>query len=128
MGVKMPPGLSAREVQDLYDRYAPGMYRRAFALLQREADAWDAVQESCIRGLQSAAGFRREARPMTFIYRVTTNVSLNLLVAEEGPRRFALGWPCVAAAPSAPSGGRPFAARQEPHGGGEAGRDCRGVG
>ncbi|QDE86651.1 MULTISPECIES: RNA polymerase sigma factor [Myxococcus] len=76
---KMPPGLSARELQDLYDRYAPGMYRRAFALLQREADAWDAVQESCIRVLQSAAAFRREARPMTFIYRVTTNVCLNML-------------------------------------------------
>ncbi|WP_426736627.1 sigma factor [Myxococcus faecalis] len=57
MGVKMPPGLSAREVQALYDRYAPGMYRRAFALRQREADAWDAVQESCIRVLQSSAAF-----------------------------------------------------------------------
>ncbi len=75
----MSQGLSATELQELYDRYAPGMYRRAFALLQREADAWDAVQEACIRLLQSAAEFRREARPMTFIYRVTTNVCLNML-------------------------------------------------
>ncbi|MCP3142793.1 RNA polymerase sigma factor [Pyxidicoccus xibeiensis] len=76
---KMRSGLSPAEIQDLYDRYAPGMYRRAFALLQREADAWDAVQESCVRLLQSADDFRREARPMTFIYRVTTNVCLNML-------------------------------------------------
>lgn len=75
----MSQGLSAAELQELYDRYAPGMYRRAFALLQREADAWDAVQESYIRLIQSAAEFRREARPMTFIYRVTTNVCLNML-------------------------------------------------
>ncbi|RKH91536.1 RNA polymerase sigma factor, partial [Corallococcus sp. AB038B] len=56
----MRQGLSPTEIQDLYDRYAPGMYRRAFALLQREADAWDAVQEAYIRLIQSAADFRRE--------------------------------------------------------------------
>ncbi|WP_241758890.1 RNA polymerase sigma factor [Pyxidicoccus parkwayensis] len=75
----MPQALSAAELQELYDRYAPGMYRRAIALLQREADAWDAVQEAYIRLIQSASDFRREARPMTFIYRVTTNVCLNML-------------------------------------------------
>ncbi|WP_240359208.1 RNA polymerase sigma factor [Pyxidicoccus trucidator] len=75
----MRQGLSPTEIQDLYDRYAPGMYRRAFALLQREADAWDAVQEAYIRLIQSAADFRRESRPMTFVYRVITNVCLNML-------------------------------------------------
>lgn len=75
----MSQGLSSAELEELYDRYAPGMYRRALGLLQREADAWDAVQESCIRLIQGAAGFRREARPMTYIYRVTTNVCLNML-------------------------------------------------
>jgi RNA polymerase sigma factor (sigma-70 family) len=75
----MRQGLSPEEIQDLYDRYAAGMYRRAFALLQREADAWDAVHEACIRLIQSATDFRRESRPITFIYRVTTNVCLNML-------------------------------------------------
>lgn len=75
----MSQGLSPAELEELYDRYAPGMYRRALGLLQREADAWDAVQEACIRLIQGGAGFRREARPMTYIYRVTTNVCLNML-------------------------------------------------
>lgn len=75
----MSEGLSPTELQEFYDRYAPGMYRRALALLEREADAWDAVQEAFIRIIQGGAAFRREARPMTWIYRVTTNVSLNML-------------------------------------------------
>ncbi|WP_224241022.1 RNA polymerase sigma factor [Hyalangium gracile] len=75
----MSQGLSAAELEELYDRYAPGMYRRALGMLQREADAWDAVQETFIRIIQNAPAFRREARPMTYIYRVTTNVCLNML-------------------------------------------------
>ncbi|KFE63984.1 RNA polymerase sigma factor [Hyalangium minutum] len=75
----MSRGLSPAELEELYDRYAPGMYRRALSLLEREADAWDAVQETFIRILQNASAFRREARPMTYIYRVTTNVCLNML-------------------------------------------------
>jgi RNA polymerase sigma-70 factor, ECF subfamily len=75
----MSQGLDPAELEELYDRYAPGMYRRALALLRREADAWDAVQEACIRLIRGAASFRREAQPMTYVYRVTTNVCLNML-------------------------------------------------
>ncbi len=75
----MARGLSASELTAIYELYAPTVHRRARALLGRDSDAWDAVQEVFCRLLASGAAFRAEARPMTYIYRVTTNVSLNLL-------------------------------------------------
>lgn len=65
----------------LYERFAPVVHRRALALLGRDADAWDIVQEVFERMLKAGAQFRREARPMTYVYRVTTNLCLNSLRA-----------------------------------------------
>jgi RNA polymerase sigma-70 factor (ECF subfamily) len=75
----MARGLSEEEVRELYEKYAPVVHRRALTLVGREADAWDIVQEVFERLLRAGAGFRGEARPMTYIYRMTTNVSLNAL-------------------------------------------------
>lgn len=57
------------------------VHRRALALLGRDADAWDVVQEVFERLLKSGAHFRHEARPTTYVYRITTNVALNALRA-----------------------------------------------
>ena len=70
-------GLTRDEVQRLYAQFAPVVFRRARVLLARDADAWDVVQEVFERMLTHGAGFRGEARPMTWVYRVTTNVALN---------------------------------------------------
>ncbi|MBZ4423019.1 RNA polymerase sigma factor [Myxococcus sp. RHSTA-1-4] len=75
----MARGLSASELAEIYELYAPTVFGRARTLLGRDSDAWDAVQEVFCRLLESAGAFRAEARPMTYIYRVTTHVSLNLL-------------------------------------------------
>lgn len=72
-------GLTRDEVQRLYAQFAPVVFRRARVLLARDADAWDVVQEVFERMLTHGASFRGEARPMTWVYRVTTNVALNLL-------------------------------------------------
>jgi RNA polymerase sigma-70 factor (ECF subfamily) len=72
-------GLDRAAISALYEQYAPVVYRRARFILGRDADAWDAVQEVFTRMLTDGAAFRHEARPMTWVYRVTTNVSLNLL-------------------------------------------------
>ncbi len=72
-------GLSREEVQRLYAQYAPVVFRRARVLVARDADAWDVVQEVFERMLTHGSGFRGEARPMTWVYRVTTNVALNQL-------------------------------------------------
>ncbi len=74
-----PQGLSREEVQALYAQFAPVVFRRARVLLGREADAWDVVQEVFERMLTHGQAFRGEARPMTWVYRMTTNAALNLL-------------------------------------------------
>ena len=72
-------GLTRDEVKRLYAQFAPVVFRRARVLLARDADAWDVVQEVFERMLTHGAAFRGESRPMTWVYRVTTNVALNQL-------------------------------------------------
>ena len=72
-------GLTRDEVQRLYAQFAPVVFRRARVLLARDADAWDVVQEVFERMLTHGSGFRGEAHPMTWVYRVTTNLALNHL-------------------------------------------------
>ncbi|MDP3499158.1 MAG: sigma-70 family RNA polymerase sigma factor [Myxococcales bacterium] len=74
-------GFSRDEMKQLYARYAPVVFRRARRLLGRDADAWDAVQEVFQKMLTAHESFRGEARPLTWLYRITTNLCLNMLRA-----------------------------------------------
>jgi RNA polymerase sigma-70 factor (ECF subfamily) len=78
-----PPaeGLTREALGELYARYAPVVFRRARRLLGRDADAWDVVQEVFERMVKSGASFRFEARPTTWVWRITTNACLNALRA-----------------------------------------------
>lgn len=69
----------SESVEQLYVRYGPALLRRARAILGSEAAARDAVQETFVTALRSEAQFRREASPMTWLYRITTNHCLNVL-------------------------------------------------
>ena len=75
----MARALDEEELRALYVELAPAVHRRALALLGDESEAWDVVQEVFRKLVESPAAFRREARPMTFAYRVATNLCLNLL-------------------------------------------------
>lgn len=75
----MASSLTREEVQRLYAQFAPVVFRRARFLLARDADAWDVVQEVFEKMLTHGSSFRGEARPMTWVYRVTTNLALNHL-------------------------------------------------
>jgi RNA polymerase sigma-70 factor (ECF subfamily) len=77
----LAPGFGSDELRTLYERYAPLIHRRALCVLAREAEAWDVVQEVFRILLERSPQFRREANPMTYVYRVTTNVALNALRA-----------------------------------------------
>jgi RNA polymerase sigma-70 factor (ECF subfamily) len=73
--------LGREDIAALFDRYAPVIHRRALLIVGRDADAWDVVQEVFEHMLESSAAFRAEARPMTWVYRITTNLALNALRA-----------------------------------------------
>jgi RNA polymerase sigma-70 factor (ECF subfamily) len=77
--------LADAELDGLYRKYAPLVLRRARAILGEEQAARDAVQEIFVRVLRSWHTFRGEASPTTWLYRVTTNHSLNVL--RDGARR-----------------------------------------
>ena len=67
------------EVEALYRAYGSVVHRRARALLGNEAEASDAVQDVFIRVLRSYREFRGQSSPMTWLYRITTNLCLNRL-------------------------------------------------
>ncbi len=77
----MAQGVSPAELEALYAQLAPAVFRRARRLLGRDADAWDAVQEVFVQLLRAGPKFRGEARPMTWVWRITTNICLNQLRA-----------------------------------------------
>jgi RNA polymerase sigma-70 factor (ECF subfamily) len=92
-------GLTRDEVQRLYAQFAPVVFRRARVLVARDADAWDVVQEVFERMLTHGAAFRGESRPMTWVYRVTTNVALNQIRSRK------LREPLLTVVPAEPSTG-----------------------
>jgi RNA polymerase sigma-70 factor (ECF subfamily) len=69
----------------LYRRYGPMVLRRARAILGDEHAAHDLMQEVFLRALREGAQFRHEAAPVTWLYRATTNLCLNVL--RDGARR-----------------------------------------
>lgn len=75
----MRRGVEGEELRALFARHAPAVHRRATALLRDESEAWDVVQEVFKKLAESPSAFRREAQPMTWLYRVTTNLCLNAL-------------------------------------------------
>jgi RNA polymerase sigma-70 factor (ECF subfamily) len=63
--------------KDLYDRYAPKMYRLAWRYHGRTADAEDAVQEAFINAYKNISGFRGRAQVSTWLYRITVNACIS---------------------------------------------------
>lgn len=72
-------------VEMLYQRFGPSVFRRARTLLGSDDAAWDVVQEIFVRALRSRDGFRNEASPTTWLYRMTTNYCFNVI--RDGTRR-----------------------------------------
>lgn len=90
------------EIEGLYRTYGPAVLRRARAILGDEAAARDAMQEVFVRAFTHAEAFRGEALPMTWLYRITTNLCLNR-VRDESRQRDLLLTQRPAEEPSAPS-------------------------
>lgn len=75
-------GAMSRELLDieaLYRRYGDLVYGRCRSLLTNEADAQEAMQEVFLRVWRYRDGFRGEASPTTYLFKVTTTTCLNRL-------------------------------------------------
>lgn len=69
--------VSQAEIQQLYRQYGPLVYRRCRSLVGDEHEAWDLMQEAFVKLVQNRESLRGEASPLTWLYRVTTNLCLN---------------------------------------------------
>jgi RNA polymerase sigma-70 factor (ECF subfamily) len=70
--------MTTEQIKQWYAVYGPMVFRRCRQLLTDEAAAKDAVQEVFVHLLQKSSHIRDEF-PSTFLYRVATNVSLNII-------------------------------------------------
>src|SRR5205085_2185952 len=71
--------MDASAIEVLYRQYGPLVLGRARRLLGNDQAADDALQEVFVRVVRGYDAFRREASPVTWLYRITTNYCLNLL-------------------------------------------------
>lgn len=63
--------------REFFLRYRQGAFRLAYRYLGNEADALDVVEDSFVKVLTSAGGFRGEASAKTWFYRIITNTALD---------------------------------------------------
>ncbi len=63
----------------LVRRHTPRMYRVALRVLGAPSDAEDAVQDAWIAAWRALPGYRGDAAPATWLYRVVTNTALGHL-------------------------------------------------
>lgn len=71
---------------ELVRRHQRRVHRLAFQLLGNAAEAEDAMQETFVRAYRALDRFDGRSEPFTWIYRITVNVSLNLLRSRRSRR------------------------------------------
>jgi RNA polymerase sigma factor (sigma-70 family) len=67
------------ELEELYAAAGAAVERRCRALLGDGEEARDMVQEVFLRAVVHGNSFRGEASPLTWLYRISTNLCLNRL-------------------------------------------------
>jgi RNA polymerase sigma-70 factor (ECF subfamily) len=71
--------MERQQVEMLYRRFGPMVYRRAMNILRTETEAQEAMQDVFVTALSKGVSFRGESSPTTWLYSVTTNLCLNRL-------------------------------------------------
>jgi RNA polymerase sigma-70 factor (ECF subfamily) len=64
-------------LEALMSRYAARIYRLAYGITRNAADAEEVVQDVFLQVVHKGERFEGRAAPSSWIYRITTNVSLN---------------------------------------------------
>lgn len=63
---------------ELVRRYQKRVYRVARRMCRTDEDAWDVTQDTFVRAMKAMPGFDTRYRFFTWIYRIATNLSINL--------------------------------------------------
>jgi RNA polymerase sigma-70 factor (ECF subfamily) len=63
----------------LVERYQRRVYALAFGILRQRDDAWDVAQEAFVKAYRSLDRFEGNAAFYTWLYRITYNLSIDLL-------------------------------------------------
>ncbi|MGI8870956.1 MAG: RNA polymerase sigma factor [Mycobacteriales bacterium] len=69
----------ARAFEALVHRHTARLFRTATRILGSREDAEDCVQNAWLSAWRALPGYRREAAPTTWLYRIVTNESLMLI-------------------------------------------------
>jgi RNA polymerase sigma-70 factor (ECF subfamily) len=72
---------------ELVRRHHPRIHRLATHMLRDHAEAEDVAQETFIRAYRAIARFDGRSEPYTWFYRITVNLSLNVLRSRKPQRR-----------------------------------------
>ena len=76
--------------QELVEKYQHLVYNTALGVVQNAEDAEDVAQEVFIQVFKSIGQFKAEAKLSTWLYRITTTRSLDLLRARKSKKRFGM--------------------------------------
>ena len=82
--------MNKEQITIWYERYGPMVFRRCRQLLKDEAAAKDAVQEVFVQVLRNQERCRDEY-PSSFLYRIATNISLNMIRSRKRKNEIAEG-------------------------------------
>ncbi len=70
----------------ILEQYRPALTGHCYRMLGSVADAEDAVQEAMLRAWKSMEGFANRSSLKTWLYRIATNVCIDMLNATRRPR------------------------------------------
>jgi len=71
-------------IEELYLEFGPMVYRRCLSVLKDRDTAYDALQEVFLRLMDSFGAIERMRSPVSYLYRMATNASLDLLRKDPG--------------------------------------------
>jgi len=72
-----PPG-DSNAIEALISRYAPGVYRLAYAITRRDADAEKVLHEVFVQIVDKGVSLKRDVALRTWVYAITIDTSLNM--------------------------------------------------
>ena len=78
--------------EELIETYAEMVYRVAYRILQDPHDAEDAMQETFLTVYRRIGSFRGDSKFSTWLYRIATNVALDMVRARQRKQGQDISW------------------------------------